>query len=81
MDDIRSQLESAFSEAGHDVGTIAENRRTVRIELKTDSAEPDEVRDILDQVVGEAEYIGLDIDLGQPEGTDDVGQVISFRRR
>lgn len=81
MADIETDLETAFESEGYDVADVTRNRRQVRVEILDDEASAETLREITDDVVDEADVLGLDVSTESVEGRDAMTTVVSFRYR
>lgn len=79
MATLQEELQSAYEDAGYDVGEVSENRDLVRIVLIEDAGAED-VRPIVTDVVGD-DALGIDVTSESVEGHAGVNTVVSFRHR
>lgn len=78
MSDLTTEFESAFADAGYEA-TVQQNRKTVRVELFEEISR-DDAQAVLDGVLDEDEYVGLDTSV--ESGADGTRRaVVKFRMR
>lgn len=81
MADVRDRLRTAYEAADFDVVRVSENRGTIQIALRSEAADARTLRDLAQDVCGEAAVLGFDVTHETTEGDDAVGTVVSFRHR
>ena len=81
MEDIETELRSAFESNGYDVTETSRNRKQLRIAVLDDEASAEELRSITYGVVDERDVLGLNVSTESGENQDEVTTVVSFRYR
>ena len=81
MGDFDDQLETAFSDAGYDVAELSQNRNLVRVTLTDETAQADELREIVQEIVGADAAMGLNVATETIGDGTTMGTVVSFRVR
>lgn len=81
MSELQDDLRSAYDGEGYDVDDVSVNRDTVRIRLRTASANAADLRTVAHDVVGEDAVLGLDVTTEAVDGSDEMATVVSFRHR
>lgn len=81
MTDVLAELRTAFESAGYDVDRVSENRGTISVGIREESADASDLRTITNEVCGESAVLGFDVTHETTEADDAVGTVVSFRYR
>ena len=81
MEELLSDLQTAFEDQGYTVEDVSTNRQQVRIVLREADAAATEGRSIPADVAGEDAVMGVDVTTESVEGSDEVRTVVTFRHR
>lgn len=81
MDDILTTLREAYEEHGYDVDDVTRNRSQVRVVLRDERPEADDLRTIAHDAVDEDDVLGLEITTESVDGQDRMATVVTFRYR
>ncbi|MFB6152723.1 MAG: hypothetical protein ABEJ27_00580 [Halodesulfurarchaeum sp.] len=73
--------EWAFENRGYDVGAVSVNRDQVRVTILEENPAVDDLRDIVDDLVGEENVLGFDVQRESGDASDGFVSVVSFRDR
>ncbi|MBP1923098.1 glutamate/tyrosine decarboxylase-like PLP-dependent enzyme [Halorubrum alkaliphilum] len=81
MTDIEAAIREAFEHTEYDLGDVGINRQQVRIPVLQEGADPEALRAIVDEAVGEDGVVGLTVTTETIGGDDAVGTVVTFQYR
>lgn len=81
MEDIKTELRTAFESADYDVAEVSANRDRIRIAVLDESASAEDLRSLTYDVVDESDILGLDVSTESVENQEGVSTVVSFRYR
>ncbi len=81
MTDLETTIHEAFEHTEYDLGDVGINRQQVRIPVLQEGADPDALRAIVDEAVGEDAVVGLTVTTETIAGDDTVGTVVTFQYR
>ncbi|WP_181687340.1 hypothetical protein [Halorhabdus salina] len=81
MEELLTNLRTAFEAQGYTVEDVSTNRKQVRIALREDDAQATEIRPIPAEVAGEDAVMGVNVTTESVEGGEDVRTVVTFRDR
>lgn len=81
MTDIEATLREAFEHTDYDLGDVTVNRRQVRVPVLQEGADPDALRAVVDEAVGEENVLGLTVTTETVGGDDAIGTVVTFQHR
>ncbi|MES3160087.1 MAG: hypothetical protein PPP55_00780 [Halorubrum sp.] len=81
MSDIEAALRDAFEHTEYDLGDVGLNRQQIRIPVLQEGADPDALRAVVEEAVGEEAVVGLTVTTETIAGDDTVGTVVSFQYR
>lgn len=80
MSDVTADLRATFEDAGYAVEDVGDNRGQIRITLREDGADVEELRTLTEDVCGEDAVLGFDVTAAET-AEDEVGTAVSFRYR
>ncbi|WP_418281263.1 hypothetical protein [Halorubrum sp. DTA98] len=81
MSDVEAALSEAFEHTDYDLGDVSVNRQQVRIPIRQEGADPEALRAIVDEAVGEENVFGLTVTTETIAGDDTIGTVVTFTYR
>lgn len=82
MDDVTERLREAYEAGGYDVENVSRNRAQVRVVLREEGAEAEELRSIATEVVeGDDDVLGLDVTSESAGDGAYMTTVVTFRYR
>lgn len=81
MSQLQTDLREAFEAAGFEVDAVGDNRGRIRVALREESADPEALRRITNDVCGDDAVLGFDVSSETTAGEDTVGTVVAFRHR
>lgn len=81
METVLDGLEKAFTSAGYELAETEINRDQLRIAVRDDRAEADELRAIVTETIDEDDVLGLDVKTESSDAVDELTTVVSFRYR
>lgn len=81
MEELRTELRTAFEAAEYEVADVTTNRKQVRVEILDAEASAENLREITYGVVDENDTLGLNVSTESADSQDGVTTVVSFRYR
>lgn len=81
MTDVEAALREAFEHTDYDLGDVGVNRGQVRVPVLQEGADPEALRAIVDEAVGEDAVFGLTVTTETVGGDDAIGTVVTFQFR
>ncbi len=81
MTDIAAAIRDAFEHTDYDLGDVAVNRQQVRVPVLQKGADPDALRELIEEALGADAVVGATVSAETIDGEDTIGTVVSFRHR
>ena len=81
MTDVHDSIHEAFEHTEYDLGTVAVNRRQVRVPVLREGADPDALRAVIEEALGADAVAAVTVTTEAIDGEDTIGTVVSFRHR
>ncbi|GAB7092110.1 hypothetical protein JCM18237_23810 [Halorubrum luteum] len=81
MTDVEATLREAFEHTDYDLGDVGVNRNQVRVPVLQEGADPEALRAIVDEAVGEDAVFGLTVTTETVGRDDAIGTVVTFQFR